>query len=64
MRKKDGINHAARMEALNDERVAMVMRHEKPLFIHAVSAAYLAEYKEVYGEDQTRPRRDCADPRP
>ena len=54
---------AARMKALNDERVAMVKRHEKPVLIHAVSAAYLKEYEEVYGENQTGRRRDCADPR-
>lgn len=54
----------SRMEALNEERVAMVMRREKPVLIHAISAAYLKAYEEVYGEDQTRPGRDCADPRP
>jgi len=53
-----------RMKALDDARVDMVKRHEKPAVIHAVSAAYLKEYTEVYGEDQAGRRRVCADPRP
>ena len=52
-----------RMEALNEERVAMIMRREKPVLIHAISAAYLEAYEEVYGENQAGQRRDCADPR-
>ncbi len=39
---------AARMKALDDERVAMVRRHEKPFAIRAVSAAYLKADEEVY----------------
>ena len=40
-----------RLRALNEERVAMVMRHEKPVLIHAISAAYVKLYEEVYGEN-------------
>ena len=36
-----------RLKALNDERVRMVQRHEKPVIIHAVSAAYLRERKRL-----------------
>ena len=35
--------HLDRMKILNDERVAMVRRREKPVLIHAISAAYLDE---------------------
>ena len=36
-----------RLKALNDERVKMVQRHEKPVIIHAISAAYLRERKRL-----------------
>ena len=40
-----------RLKALDDERVAMVKRHEKPVLIHAISAAYLKAYSEAHNED-------------
>lgn len=36
-----------RLKALNDERIKMVQRHEKPVIIHAISAAYLRERKRL-----------------
>ncbi|QTE71896.1 hypothetical protein JRC49_03415 [Clostridiales bacterium FE2011] len=42
-----------RLKALDDERVEMVKRHEKPVLIHAISAAYLKEYSEAHRNDHT-----------
>ena len=53
-----------RLRVLEEERAAMVKRRERPSIIRIVSAAYLKLYEEVYGENQTGQRRDCADPRP
>ena len=36
-----------RVKALNDERIRMVERHEKPCIIQAVSDAYLREYERL-----------------
>ena len=36
-----------RVRALNDERIRMVERHEKPCAIRPVSDAYLREYERL-----------------
>lgn len=36
-----------RVKTLNDERVRMVERHEKPCVIQAVSDAYLREHERL-----------------
>ena len=59
MRKKKTMNkterriHEDRMRALDEERVRMVERHEKPVLIHAVSEAYLRE-REILGLNAPR----------
>ena len=40
-----------KLKALDDERVAMVKRHEKPVLIHAISDAYLKAYSEAHRGD-------------
>lgn len=43
-----------RLRALDEERVAMVMRREKPVIIHAVCEAYRQALMECRQQDMTR----------
>lgn len=43
-----------RLRALDEERVAMVMRREKPVIIHAVCEAYREALRECRQQDMIR----------
>lgn len=50
MGRKDNLRKAdmERLKALDDARIAMLKRHEKPIVIRAVTEAFEKLYAEVY----------------